>query len=242
MKSFLFIVPLALVATGCSAPAVENQAAPTAPKTAAPAPGTPVAKTDTSAPAQTASPYVVVDEAQPGMQPDLVKALAKVVVPPPPAGFKVSDHPVVLFETSQGPIKVELDTAAAPLQVKSFVYLVTRKFFDGTTFHRYVPGFVIQGGDPLTRDPRTRNFAGVGGPGYQIPHEVNKLTHEAFVIAAARSQQLDSAGSQFYFTLAPHHELDGAYTVFGKVISGKDVVSKLRQNDKLKTATLEKGR
>lgn len=191
--------------------------------------------------------YRVVDEANPGMTPEVVAALKKFKTPPPPATMKAPDKARVRLATSKGNITVELNGKAAPLHVKSFLHLAGRKFFDGTRFHRYEPGFVIQGGDPLTKDAKLQQFFGQGGPGYQIPREYSNLTHNEMVLSAARTSDPDSAGSQFYITLAPAHFLDKdqaqdgyGYTVFGKVTSGSDVVLKLRAGDSLKSATILK--
>lgn len=177
-----------------------------------------------------------------GVPPEVVSALAKLKVPPPPAKMKVPDKARVRLTTSKGAITVELNGKQAPLHVKSFLYLSQRGFFNGTVFHRYEPGFVIQGGDPLSKNPKMQEFFGVGGPGYQIPREHNDLTHDKYVLAAARSQDPDSAGSQFYITLAPAPFLDqgDGYTVFGKVVDGQAVVDKLRKGDQLKSATVLK--
>jgi cyclophilin family peptidyl-prolyl cis-trans isomerase len=115
-------------------------------------------------------------------------------------------------------------------------------FYNSTRFHRYEPGFVIQGGDPLTKDAAARAGAGSGGPGYQVPREYNSLKHDAMVLAAARTNDPDSAGSQFYFTLQPAPFLDEGegYTVYGKVTKGQDVVLKLRADDVLKKVTVAK--
>lgn len=199
--------------------------------------------------------YRVVDETQPGLPADVVAAMNKAKTTPPPAKMVVAAHPRLRLVTSKGAITVELDSKAAPLQVKSFVYLAGRKFFDNTRFHRYVQDFVIQGGDPLSKDPIYSKYGsvsesqppivGTGGPGYQIPREYNSLKHDAMVIAAARSGDPDSASSQFYFTLKAASFLDRensqdgfGYTVFGRVIAGKDVVLKLRQGDKLQSVQL----
>ncbi len=190
--------------------------------------------------------YRVVDEANPGMTPEAVAALKKFKTPPP-ATMKAPDKARVRLATSKGDITVELNGKAAPLHVKSFLHLAGRKFFDGTRFHRYEPGFVIQGGDPLTKDAKLQQFFGQGGPGYQIPREYSNLTHNEMVLSAARTSDPDSAGSQFYITLAPAHFLDKdqaqdgyGYTVFGKVTSGSDVVLKLRAGDSLRSATVLK--
>lgn len=196
--------------------------------------------------------YRVVDETQPGLPADVVAAMNRAKTTPPPAKMVVAAHPRLRLVTSKGAITVELDSKAAPLQVKSFIYLANRKFFDNTRFHRYVEDFVIQGGDPLSKDPIYSKYAsgnqspvGTGGPGYQIPREYNSLKHDAMVIAAARSGDPDSASSQFYFTLKAQPSLDRensqdgfGYTVFGRVIAGMDVVLKLRQGDKLQSVQL----
>ena len=183
--------------------------------------------------------YRVVDEAQPSFPAPLVQALHKLAVPPPPASMKVPDKARVLFSTSKGDITVELNGKAAPLHVKSFLYLAQKGYFNGTTFHRFAdlsggvgqPARIIQGGDPLTKSTEYRALAGSGGPGYAIPREYNSLKHSAMVLAMARTGDPDSAGSQFYFTLDAtpfldkENSADGfGYTVFGKVIQGQSVV------------------
>lgn len=187
------------------------------------------------------SHYKVVAD-NPGLPPEAWAALQKMQLPPPPASMKVPDKAKVRLDTSQGAITVELNGKEAPLHVKSFLYLAQHKYFDGTKFHRYVPGFVIQGGDPLSKSADTSQYAGGGGPGYEIPREHNKLTHEDMVFAAARSQDPDSAGSQFYITLGPQYSLDqgDGYTVFGKVVAGQDAARKLGKDDTLKSVTILK--
>ena len=188
---------------------------------------------------------------RPGMPEKLTKALEHVKVAPPSATAKAPAKARVRLETSKGNVTVELNGAAAPMHVKSFLNLAKVGFFDKTTFHRFAEligpgqGRIIQGGDPLTKVPTTREFAGMGGPGYEIPRENNNLKHDAMVIAAARTSDPNSAGSQFYITLDPTYFLDtsgGGYTVFGKVVDGKDVVLKLRQDDVLKKVVILKGK
>jgi cyclophilin family peptidyl-prolyl cis-trans isomerase len=265
MKSLFLTLPVAVLLTSCSAPATEDNnpdnflsgnstatansastgAAPSEVATDANAqPSGAGAEISASGGTKT---YKVINEAQPGMPTEAVAGLEKAKVPPPPASLKIADKQRVRLVTSKGTITVELNPKAAPLHAKSFAYLSGRKFFDGTIFHRYEPGFVIQGGDPLTKNPKLKEFYGVGGPGYQIPREFNSLKHEQFVLSAARSSDPDSAGSQFYITLEAANFLDQeqaqdgvGYTVFGKVVSGSDVVSKLRAGDKLQSATLVK--
>jgi len=131
-----------------------------------------------------------------------------------------------VLTTDEGTIKVALDFQKAPNTVANFVELARKGFYNGLTFHRVIQGFVVQGGDP--------NGNGSGGPGYTIPFEANDLKHETGVIAMARSAELNSAGSQFYFTQAPQPSLDGKYVVFGRITEGLDVIYRIEQNDPIK--------
>lgn len=187
-----------------------------------------------------------------GFPVEVEAAIRKAQVARPLAATKVPDIARVRLVTGKGDIEVQLDGKAAPLHVKSFLYLSARGFYNGTRFHRYEPGFVIQGGDPLSKFPAygapyesttgsPSGFHGTGGPGYEVPREYNSLKHTEMALAAARSTDPDSAGSQFYFTLktVPFLDKDQAqdgvgYTVFGKVLKGRDVVMKLRASDILK--------
>jgi peptidylprolyl isomerase len=135
--------------------------------------------------------------------------------------------------TEKGDIKVQLDAKAAPITVNNFVFLACDKYYDGLTFHRVLPGFVAQGGDP--------KGDGTGGPGYSIMDERNDLKHEEGAIAMAKSSAPNSAGSQFYITLAPQTMLDGGYTVFGKVVGGMDVVKQITARDPSKGGSLPPG-
>ena len=135
-----------------------------------------------------------------------------------------------------GEIAIEFFPSDAPKTVENFVKLTGQGFYDGTTFHRVVPGFVAQGGDPLSKTlPAGDRQLGTGGPGYSVKAEFNKRKHDRGVVAMARSQDPDSAGSQFYITLAPAYQLDGNYTVFGRVTSGMNVVDSIRIGDKIKS-------
>jgi cyclophilin family peptidyl-prolyl cis-trans isomerase len=192
------------------------------------------------------SVYRVVDEGPPGAPPGVTQAMGSTKVPPPPMTV-VPAIVRVRMVTSKGPIVLALNGKAAPHHVRSFVYLSRRGFYNGTIFHRHADltgqqGFIIQGGDPLTRNPQTLKALtdagggpGIGGPGYQVPRERNNLKHDKLVIAAARSQDPDSAGSQFYITQAPVYFLDegDGYTVFGKVVEGAANALKLAQDDKV---------
>ena len=142
-----------------------------------------------------------------------------------------SEGNIVVLETSMGDITIELYEKDAPQHVANFKKLVNSKFYEGTTFHRVIPGFMIQGGDPNSKDS-DRSNDGVGGPGYTIPAEI-KLKHEKGSVAAARlgdaqNPKRESSGSQFYIVTGDASHLDGQYTVFGKVIKGMDVAEKIQ--------------
>jgi cyclophilin family peptidyl-prolyl cis-trans isomerase len=132
-----------------------------------------------------------------------------------------------IITTKFGDIEVELYSDSAPKTVENFKALTKKGFYDGLIFHRIVPGFVIQGGDPYTRDTTNRRRWGTGGPGWNIKAEFNKNTHARGVLSMARSQDPDSAGSQFFIVLKDSNFLDGQYTIFGKVKSGIDAVDKI---------------
>jgi peptidyl-prolyl cis-trans isomerase B (cyclophilin B) len=133
-----------------------------------------------------------------------------------------------------GEIRLEFFPEDAPKTVENFVKLAGQGFYDGQTFHRVEPGFVVQAGDPQSKTlPPGDRKLGTGGPGYTIKAEFNKRPHERGVIAMARTQDPDSAGSQFYITLAPANFLDGKYTVFGKVVSGMNVVDSIKVGDRI---------
>ena len=150
--------------------------------------------------------------------------------------------PHVTIETEKGNIIIELYPEAAPTTVENFARLIDSGFYNGVSFHRYVPDFVIQGGDP--------QGTGTGGPGWTIPGEFqdpelrDKMpAHDKGVIAMARKPDPDSAGSQFYICLSTdptrYEHLNGSYTTFGKVIQGLDVVDALRERDVMTRVTIE---
>jgi len=141
------------------------------------------------------------------------------------------NSPLAIIETEKGTIKLQMFPDSAPNTVANFIYLAKKGFYDGLTFHRVEPDFVIQGGDP--------NGNGTGGPGYHIKAEFNSRKHLEGTVAMARSDDPDSAGSQFYICLAPQPSLDGKYTVFGQVIEGMDVVKKIKVGDKMLKVTVE---
>jgi peptidyl-prolyl cis-trans isomerase B (cyclophilin B) len=138
-----------------------------------------------------------------------------------------SVNEVDVIKTSEGDMVVQFWTDAAPKTIQNFKKLARSGFYDGTIFHRIVKGFMIQGGDPLSKDPNKENLYGTGGPGYKIKAEFNDHPHERGVISMAREPDPDSAGSQFFICLAPVPRLDHQYTTFGKVIKGTDALEKI---------------
>jgi peptidyl-prolyl cis-trans isomerase B (cyclophilin B) len=138
-----------------------------------------------------------------------------------------SPNEVAVIKTSEGDMVVQFWADAAPKTIQNFKKLARSGFYDGTTFHRIVKGFMIQGGDPLSKDPNKENLYGTGGPGYKIKAEFNDHPHEHGVISMAREPDPDSAGSQFFICLAPVPRLDHQYTTFGKVIKGTDALEKI---------------
>jgi peptidyl-prolyl cis-trans isomerase B (cyclophilin B) len=131
------------------------------------------------------------------------------------------------IKTEYGDITVEFYSDEAPKTVENFKKLARSGFYDGLIFHRIVPGFVIQGGDPHTKYTSNKGKWGTGGPGWNVKAEFNKNTHSRGILSMARSQDPDSAGSQFFIILKDSKFLDGKYTIFGKVISGMDIVDKI---------------
>lgn len=150
--------------------------------------------------------------------------------------------PVVTLETNKGNIKMQIYKKDAPITSSNFIDLVQKGFYNGLTFHRYEPGFVIQGGDPKGDgtggyvDPKTRHERRIP---LEVKQENAKLTHSGpGILAMARSSDPNSASSQFYITLAPAPALDGKYAVFGKVTEGLDIAMALRKGDKIVKATV----
>ena len=152
---------------------------------------------------------------------------------------KVTGDEIAVITTSRGVIKFKFYPEAAPNHVASYIELARAGFYDGTTFHRVEPGFVIQGGDPNSKTGA--GPVGTGGPGYSLAAEFSKVPHLEGTVAMARSQSPDSAGSQFYICLAPASFLDGQYTVFGQVIEGMDVVKATKVGDVMESVRIEEG-
>lgn len=188
------VLGIGLTLTGCSKPSVVSQTTPT----------------------------------QEATMPTTTSALDRThLQPPTPAEITSYDQEakteLARIVTAKGTIEFEFYPDEAPVTVANFIKLTKQGFYNGLTFHRVVPDFVIQGGDP--------NGDGTGGPGYQIKAEFNSHKHLTGTVAMARSADPNSAGSQFYITLAPQPSLDGQYTVFGQVTSGLDVLPQIQQGD-----------
>lgn len=150
-------------------------------------------------------------------------AVAPTVTPAPAAS---GSKEVATIQTDFGNIVIEFLPDKAPGHVENFKKLARSGFYDGTAFHRVIPGFMIQGGDPNTKsDDRSRH--GTGGPGYAIKAEFNDVSHVRGVVSMARSSDPNSAGSQFFIVVADSTNLDGKYSAFGRVVQGMDVADKI---------------
>ena len=132
-----------------------------------------------------------------------------------------------VIETKFGNITLRFFPDVAPGHVKNFLELAKNGTYDNTVFHRVIPGFMIQGGDPTSKDPAKRRAYGTGGPGHTIKAEFNEKPHKRGTLSMARSGQPDSAGSQFFICVKDAPFLDRQYTVFGEVVSGMEVVDKI---------------
>jgi len=157
-----------------------------------------------------------------------------------PAKTSPGAGPVIVVETEKGTFEFETYPNEAPKTVAHILALVNKRFYNGQRFHRVVPGFVIQMGDPATRDMTKEEIWGSGGSGKPVgAAEFSKLrTHERGAVAMAHAGNAANADSQFYVTLSPQARLDGQYTVFGKVISGMDVVQKIQKTDRVVRVTV----
>jgi peptidyl-prolyl cis-trans isomerase B (cyclophilin B) len=142
------------------------------------------------------------------------------------SGAKAANEIAVIQVREFGEIRIRFFPDKAPGHVENFKKLARSGFYDGTTFHRIVPNFVIQGGDPNTKDDNPRND-GMGGPGYAIKAEFNDVPHTRGILSMARSSDPDSAGSQFFIVLKDANMLDGQYTVFGEVTQGMEVADQI---------------
>jgi len=132
-----------------------------------------------------------------------------------------------VLETKFGNITLKFFPDSAPGHVKNFIELASKGTYDGTVFHRVIPGFMIQGGDPVSKDPAKQRAYGTGGPGYTIKAEFNNRPHKRGTLSMARMNTPDTAGSQFFICVADTPQLDNQYTVFGEVVSGMEVADKI---------------
>jgi len=137
--------------------------------------------------------------------------------------------PRAIINTKFGEIEIEFFPDKAPNHVKNFVKLAKSGFYNGTIFHRVIPGFMIQGGDPNTKDLSNKAAYGMGGPGYNVNAEFNDIQHKRGIVSMARANDPNSAGSQFYIVVENSFFLDGKYTVFGQVVKGMGVADKIVQ-------------
>ncbi len=138
-----------------------------------------------------------------------------------------TNNEVAVIKTTEGDMVIELWPDVAPGHVENFKKLANQGFYDGTAFHRVIKDFMIQGGDPLTKDPKMEARWGTGDPGYKIKAEFNDRHHDRGVLSMARSQDPNSAGSQFFICHGNPRFLDKQYTAFGKLIKGDDVLEKI---------------
>ena len=145
----------------------------------------------------------------------------------PPAATPAADTEVAVVTTSEGVMVLEFYPDVAPKHVENFKALAKKGFYDGTAFHRVIPGFMIQGGDPNTKNESAKDTWGMGGPGTTVNAEFNAKHHARGILSMARSNDPNSGGSQFFICHADAGNLDGQYTVFGNLIKGFDVLDKI---------------
>ena len=145
-----------------------------------------------------------------------------------PAGQPSTDKgPKAIIKTKFGDIEIKFFPDKAPKHVENFIKLAKSGFYNGTIFHRVIPGFMIQGGDPNTKDVNKKELYGMGGPGHSVKAEFNDIPHKRGIVSMARSNDPDSAGSQFFIVVEDSPFLDGKYTAFGQVVKGLGVADKI---------------
>ena len=162
-----------------------------------------------------------------------------------PAVQPTDKGPTAIIKTKFGEIEIKLFPDKAPKHVENFIKLAKSGFYNGTIFHRVIPGFMIQGGDPNTKDLNKKELYGMSGRGHSVKAESNDIPHKRGIVSMARSNAPDSAGSQFFIVLNDSRFLDNQYTVFGRVVNGMDVVDKIAalpttQNDQPQDPNLAK--
>jgi peptidyl-prolyl cis-trans isomerase B (cyclophilin B) len=136
-------------------------------------------------------------------------------------------EPRAIIDTKFGGMEIRFFPDKAPKHVENFIKLARSGFYDKTIFHRVIPGFMIQGGDPNTKDEKDKSRYGMGGPGSNVKAEFNERPHIRGIVSMARSQDPDSAGSQFFIVVKDSPSLNGKYTVFGEVVKGMEVADKI---------------
>jgi len=149
---------------------------------------------------------------------------------PPPMVIDTSKKYTATIETDKGNLVLELFASDVPMTVNNFVFLAREGFYDGTTFHRVIPDFMAQGGDPTG--------TGRGGPGYSFPDEFTEHTHVVGALSMANSGP-DTNGCQFFITYTPQHGLDGKHSVFGQLVQGMDVLEKIKNGDVMKRVIIK---
>lgn len=148
-------------------------------------------------------------------------------------GFVLAADPVpgkspkAIIKTKFGDMEVRFFSDKAPKHVENFIALARSGFYNGTIFHRVIPGFMIQGGDPNTKDPNKPETYGMGGPGHRLKAEFNDIPHQRGIVSMARTNDPNSAGSQFFIVVKDSNFLDRQYTVFGEVVKGMEVADKI---------------
>ena len=145
----------------------------------------------------------------------------------PAAELPLETGPKAIIKTKFGDIHVRFYPDLAPKHVENFIKLAKSGFYNGTIFHRVIPGFMIQGGDPNTKSPLKKDTYGQGGPGYTVKDEFNDIPHKRGVLSMARAQDPDTAGSQFFIVVEHSQFLDSKYTAFGEVTKGIGVADKI---------------
>ncbi len=154
---------------------------------------------------------------------DLIQAADKVAV----GKVETAKGPKAIIKTKFGEMEIVFFPDKAPKHVENFMALAKSGFYNGTIFHRVIPGFMIQGGDPNTKDPNKQETYGQGGPSQRLKAEFNDIPHRRGILSMARTSDPNSAGSQFFIVVKDSNFLDGQYTVFGEVVKGMDVVDKI---------------
>ena len=187
--------------------------------------------TPSAAPGSVTSPEYLAFREQPTACGAEAPAAAKSLSFAAPGDEALSGPVEVVLHTSCGPVRIRLDPAAAPETVNSFVFLARQGYFDGVTFHRVLPGFMAQGGDPTG--------TGGGGPGYEFVNEDSDLTFDKAGVVAMANAGRNTNGSQFFITFGPQPTLNGNYTIFGQVTSGMDVVNGITLRDPQQNPTFQ---